>query len=386
MKKRIKLGVIADEFFEPGMGRMGGFGWAARQVSRIFNDDPSQGVDVVFLSGEVRSTATLKETRTHGTRVILRRPGRTANWLAARRERFDLLLTIDYNLGYSAYLRSLPRTPAIVWIRDPRSAQEARIIESTPIPGKRDETPQGLYSFDSRSIARIHNEAQWLGRPLLFATPALHLVANLEAAYGFEPEHVFFLPNDVRLNPDAVVKSKRPTVVFLGRLDPIKRPWMFAELAAFFPNVEFRFLGQSHFSGQGAWNPDNLPANVRLCGHVDEVEKTRLLSEAWVVINTSIHEGMPVSLLEALACETPFLSGVSPGYTIAQFGIITGRTDGDGMQGLEALRQGLDRLLGDDSLRRDMGRRGRAWVRSVHNREHFLQCFGRLCDTAGVTR
>ena len=63
MKKRIKLGVIADEFFEPAMGRMGGFGWAARQVSRIFNDDPSQGVDVVFLSGELRSSATLKETR-----------------------------------------------------------------------------------------------------------------------------------------------------------------------------------------------------------------------------------------------------------------------------------------------------------------------------------
>ena len=72
---------------------------------------------------------------------------------------------------------------------------------------------------------------------------------------------------------------------------------------------------------------------------------------------------MPVSFLEALACETPFLSGMNPGYAIAQFGIITGRTDGDGMQGLEAFRHGLDRLLGDDSLRRDMGRRGRAWVR-----------------------
>jgi glycosyltransferase involved in cell wall biosynthesis len=386
MRKRIKLGVIADEFFEPGMGRMGGFGWAARQVSRIFNEDPSQGVDVVFLSGELRSSPARKEARTHDTRVILRRPGRIANWLAARRERFDLLLTIDYNLGYSAYLRSLPRTPAIVWIRDPRSAEEARVIKSLRIPGKLDETPQGLYSFDGRSIARIHNEAQWLGRALLFATPALHLGAHLEAAYGFEPEHLFFLPNDVRLNPDTIVKSERPTVVFLGRLDPIKRPWMFAELAPFFPNVEFRFLGQSHFSGQGAWNPDNLPPNVRFCGHVNDVDKTRLLSEAWVVINTSIHEGMPVSLLEALACETPFLSGVNPGYTIEQFGIITGRTDGDGMQGLEASRQGLERLLGDDRLRCGMGERGRAWVRSVHNREQFLECFHRLCAKAGVTR
>ncbi|MEO5742186.1 MAG: glycosyltransferase family 4 protein [Vicinamibacterales bacterium] len=386
MSRRIKVGVIADEFFDRTIGRMGGFGWAARQLSRIFNGDPSQGVDVVFLSGELRSSATVKEMRVHDTRVILRQPGRIANWIAARRERFDLLLTIDYNLGYSVYLRSMPRTPAIIWVRDPRSPDDARRIETVRIPGQPGEVAQGLYSFDSRSMARIHTESFWLDRPLLFATPALHLIGRLEGAYGVEPEEVSFLPNPVPLDPRAVVKSERPTVVFLARLDPYKRPWIFAELARWYPDIEFRFLGQSHFSGPGAWKSHDLPPNVRLCGHVDEDEKTRLLSEAWVAVNTSVHEGMPVSFLEALACETPFLSAINPGYAIAQFGVITGRTDGDGMQGLEAFRHGLDRLLGDHSLRRDMGRRGRDWVRSVHNREHFLQCFHRLCDRAGVTR
>ena len=386
MKKRIKLGVIADEFFDREMGRMGGFGWAARQLSRIFNGDPSLGIDVVFLSGELRSSATRKEVRVHGTRVILRQPGRLANWLAARRERFDLLLTIDYNLGYSVYLRSLPRTPAIIWVRDPRSPEDARRIETVRIPNQPGELPQGLFSFDSRSMARIHSEAHWLGRPLLFATPALHLTSRLEGAYGLEPEHMSFLPNPIRIDPRAVVKTERPTVVFLARLDPYKRPWIFAALARHFPDIEFRFLGQSHFSGPGAWKTDDLPANVRVCGHVDEDEKTRLLSEAWVAVNTSVHEGMPVSFLEALACETPFLSSINPGYAIAQFGIITGRTDGDGMQGLEALRHGLARLLGDGALRRGMGQQGREWVRTVHNREHFLECFRRLCAQAGVTR
>ena len=36
-------------------------------------------------------------------------------------------------------------------------------------------------------------------------------------------------------------------------LDPIKRPWLFAEIAKHFPDVEFLFLGQSHFRGEGAW-------------------------------------------------------------------------------------------------------------------------------------
>ena len=309
MKKRIKLGVIADEFFDREMGRMGGFGWAARQLSRIFNDDPSQGVDVVFLSGELRSSETLQETRTHGTRVILRRPGRTANWLAARRERFDLLLTIDYNLGYSAYLRSLPRTPAIVWVRDPRSPEDARRIETVRIPNQPGELPQGLFSFDSRSMARIHSEARWLGRPLSVrnaGTSPSRPVSKAPTAWSRNicPSS----QNPIRIDPRQVVKSDRPTVVFLARLDPYKRPWIFAALARHFPDIEFRFLGQSHFSGPGAWKTDDLPANVRFCGHVDEDEKTRLLSEAWVAVNTSVHEGMPVSFLEALACETPFLS------------------------------------------------------------------------------
>ena len=225
MKRRIKLGVIADEFFDPSVGRMGGFGWAARQLTRIFTADPSQGVDLVFLSGELCGTATTKETRVHDTRVILRQPGRIANWRAVRRERFDLLLTIDYNLGYSVYLRSLARTPAIIWVRDPRSSEDVRRITTVRIPGQPGETPQGLYTCDCRSMARINSESHWLGRPLLFATPALHLTGRLESAYGFEPEYMWFLPNDVRIDPPRIVKSERPTVAFLARLDPMKRPW-----------------------------------------------------------------------------------------------------------------------------------------------------------------
>ena len=37
----------------------------------------------------------------------------------------------------------------------------------------------------------------------------------------------------------------RATVAFLGRLDPIKRPW--ASRCERFPHVEFIFMGQSHF-------------------------------------------------------------------------------------------------------------------------------------------
>ena len=365
---------------------MGGFGWAARQLGRIFNEDPSLGVELVYVAGEHFAQPGHRETIVHGSRVVLRRRSRLANLRAARRERFDLLLTIDYNLGYSVYLRSLPRTPTIVWVRDPRMPDDARRILGVRIPGAENEPPQGLMSHDGTSLARIAGESFWLGRPLMLATPLPHLASKLEGTYGVEPWDFYFLPNPIRLNPGQVRKSERPTVVFLARLDPYKRPWLFAELARQFPQVEFRFLGQSHFTGPGAWRPETLPANVRLLGHVHEDEKLHLLSEAWVAINTSVHEGLAVSFLEALACRTPLLSCVNPGFVVSRYGIYTGRFDGSGMDGMNAFCEGLHTILGDDARRSELGEQGRAWVQSTHSVKTFLAAFFRLAGIAGVPR
>ena len=91
---------------------------------------------------------------------------------------------------------------------------------------------------------------------------------------------MYLPPNAIQVNPVRVVKSARPSVVFLGRLDPIKRPWIFAALAARHSDADFLFLGQSHFEGPGSWRPENLPSNLRLLGHVGEEEKFRVLSSA----------------------------------------------------------------------------------------------------------
>jgi glycosyltransferase involved in cell wall biosynthesis len=382
----LKLGVVTDEFFDAQLGRLGGFGWAARQLGRIFNGDPSLRVDLVYVAGEHLAEPGRPEAQVHGSRVILRQRSRLANLRAMRREKFDLLLTIDYNLGYSVYLRSLPRTPVIVWVRDPRTPEDARRILDVRIPGAEHETPQGLMSHDGRSLARIARESSLLGRRLMLATPTPLLVTKLREAYGYEPWDFHLLPNPIRLDPPAVRKSEQPTVVFLARLDPYKRPWLFAELARHFPHVEFRFLGQPHFSGPGAFSLDGLPPNVRLMGHVGEEEKLRLLSEAWVAINTSVHEGLAVSFLEALACETPLLGCVNTGFTVSRYGVYTGRFDGSGIESMDAFRAGLETLLANEGLRAELGRKGREWVRSTHSLENFLTAFDRLAERAGVPR
>ena len=90
-----------------------------------------------------------------------------------------------------------------------------------------------------------------------------------------------FLPNIVDAVDGPVTKSQTPRVIFLTRLDPIKRPWLFVELAGSFPAVEFLMLGQSHFHGPGSWAVADLPPNIKVLGHVEGILKHQLVSSAW---------------------------------------------------------------------------------------------------------
>ena len=384
--KSIKLGVIANEFFELSIGRMGGFGWATRQVAKCFNTDPDLGIDVVFLSGDLRTSSDQPETLIHGSRLIARQRNQFEYARRIWSEGIDLLLAIDYRTNYRPLFRLLPRTPIIVWVRDPRPPEDIAKINTTRIPGQENIRPKGIDPIDCTSLAQVVKTSKWLRRSVQFATPAPFLADKVLGTYGVQPSEVSFLPNIIDLEPGEVIKSEKPTVAFLARLDPYKRPWLFVELARHFPDVEFIFLGQAHHRGEGAWEPDSLPDNVKLMGHVGEEKKIHLLSSAWVLVNTSIHEGLAVSFQEALKCETPILSCVNPESVVSRFGIYVGRWDGTGLEGMPKSVEGLTRLLKDKDLRTRLGKEGCEWVTENHNKSRFLTTFNNLCTNAGVLR
>ncbi|HEX8146491.1 MAG TPA: glycosyltransferase family 4 protein [Pyrinomonadaceae bacterium] len=380
--KRIKVGIVANEFFGREVGGFGGFGWAARQVARLFNGQPAHGFEAVFLNRTLPPSA--GGGRAHDTPLITREGGRLSDIRGVRAERPDLLLTIDYRPGYRFFAGALARTPVVVWVRDPRPPEDVRKTNTLVIPGAGGARTQGISEIDCTSLGKIVRASRLVARPVLFATPAPHLAEKVPATYGVTPPEVSFLPNPVDLYAGEVSKSGRPLVVFLGRLDPIKRPWLFAELARRFPEVEFLFMGHSHFEGEGAWRPEGLPPNVRLLGHVEGAEKMRLLSSAWALVNTSIHEALAVSFLEALSCETPVVSCQNPGDLVSRFGAYVGRWDGDGLASLPPFAEALGRLLRDDATRTRLGRDGRAWVEETHGPERFLDAFRSLCARVGL--
>jgi len=385
-RERIKLGIVANEFYDLKVGRMGGFGWAARQVANLFNEHPEHGVEVAFLNRTLQLCGDTTKAQVHQTPLITRPKGRLAGIRQLRAEKFDLLLMIDYRTSYRFFAGALPRTPIIVWVRDPRPPEDVQKINTLRIPGAESAWPQGIQEVDCTSLSKIIHASRLFGRRVIFATPAPGLSAKMPGTYGITPQRVFFLPNIINLNPGEVHKSARPCVVFLGRLDPCKRPWLFAKLAEQFPEVEFLFMGQSHFAGEGAWRPVALPANVRLLGHVDEAEKLERLASAWALVNTSIHEGLAISFLEALACETPLISCQNPEEVVSRYGIFVGRHDGNGLDGLPQFGEALKRLLQDTETRVRLGKEGRAWVTETHSQARFLTAFRALCVKLGVTQ
>jgi glycosyltransferase involved in cell wall biosynthesis len=382
--RRFKVGVVANEFFQLELGRLGGFGWAARRIADVLRHS-APDVDLVYFTGELRRTDTKRETMVGGTRLLLRQSSLRADIRRARAERPDVLLLIDYRPNYRWLCWALPRTPIIVWVRDPRPPDDVAKVHTLRIPGTNGLRPKSTLQPDCSSLGTIARVSRLLRRPVWFAGTASYLGAKLSRMLRMEIPEFSFLPNPVDLPVGDRTKASRPRVAFLARLDPYKRPWLYVDLARRFPDVEFLMAGHAHYRGEGAWEPTDLPSNLRILGHVDGPSKVDLLRSAWVLVNTSIHEGLAVSMLEALACETPLLACVDPGGLVSQFGVFAGRFDGDGLDALPSLEAGLGRLLRHTDVRRRLGSEGRQWVTRTHNPETFLTAFRLLCTKAGAS-
>ena len=275
----MRVGIVSSEFLQPGVTRIGGFGWAAARAAEVLR---AAGEEPVFVCPDTEALGD-GASSLRGTPLIAKHDGSVDFARRLRRSRPDVLLSIDYRPSYDSVFRVLPRTRAVVWVRDPRPPEDVAAAADIRIPGQPDEVPQGLGEIDCTPLSSVVRWSRLLGRRFAFASPAPDaLTPKAPGTYGFDPGRLALLPNPIDAAREPGAKSPTPRVAFLGRLDPYKRPWLFVELARSAPGAEFVMLGQSHFSGPGAWEPADLPPNLRLLGNVAGEEKLRELDRAWV--------------------------------------------------------------------------------------------------------
>ncbi len=376
---RISPVFVVEEFYHEKLRGMGGYGRTVLNICSHLNSQRTTLVPKVFLSLERDFVSKPEIQKFHDTDVLLRpatNKGHIPTFLKYRKlaSRFDpkVFISIEFYPSYEYQLFAEPAVPLLVWSKDPIDEDEwgkmatiPSMLEVTQMAGAEELQVRAREKRDS--IKKIIRLSKILRRKILFAAPAEFLAQRAKKTYGLPDTEFHWLPNPIPLPElNEITYSERPFLFFLARLDPVKRPWIVFELARRFQNVDFLIAGKTNHPK--VINPiiDRHASlkNLKFLGHVEGEKKRKLLRECWGLINTSIHEGQPISFLEAFSYGKCVVSSLNPDNAAERFGYYTGEILGEGLDSstLDMFARKVQELLDDESLRREKGRLARAYV------------------------
>jgi len=330
-----------------GWGRAGGFGFATRALG-----------DQLVERGH-RVTVILPQPRgTEERNIVLGGINVSAYPRLAFTEGLALLRSVDADVFHSqepsvgSWLarRAQPGKKHFVTCRDPRSFSDWLMEMRYPSYSAFQVLKAAVYYENFLTRAAVRKASKVF-------VPAQFLGEKVKRKYGLKmvPE---FLPTPIRF-PDTVRKAQRPTVCFVGRLDRRKRPESFLELPERFPEVEFICVGDAQDPDYAAMIEERYGriANLDLTGFIDQFADDRLskiLARSWILVNTSVREGLPNSFIEACGHRCAILSSVDPEAFATRFGAFVPERD---------FATGLRTLLQDDAWR-DRGEAGYAYAKA----------------------
>ena len=171
--------------------------------------------------------------------------------------------------------------------------------------------------------------------------------------------------------------EKKNHIIFIGRIESVKRGWLFCEIAKRMPEHEFFMLGQSF--REKAQNDSIMEQyrhgipNLHFVGHVEGEEKNGYIRDAKILVNTSIHEALPVTFLEALAYGTLLVSCRNPEGLTEKFGIYTGQVLGDGFDKIDLFVNAIKTLMTDEDRRKELSVAAHEYVKRTHNVTDFIR-------------
>ena len=338
--------IVSTEFFE--WGRYGGIGKATREIGAGLTE---RGVEVavVIPRGEgQRAVEEMDGMRVHGfpmhaypfTQGIYRECDA------------DVYHSQEPSWGSILAMKATPRRKHAVTCQNPKSRGDWGIVNRFYPLRRRifNNIFEGRLRETVRGMDGVYCQAHFM-RP------------KVKELYGLESDPGF-LPNPVEVPERRPSKDDDPTVCFLARFDGEKRPELFFELAKKFPDVKFVALGASHNEERNARLRERYSGidNLAMPGFVALSQKMETLECSWVLVNSSVSEGLPVSFLEAAAHGCAILSFLDPEGFASRFGAHVGDSD---------LESGLRWLL-EGNRWRELGETGRAYVSEAHEKERVI--------------
>jgi len=210
-------------------------------------------------------------------------------------------------------------------------------------------------------------------------------VARFSVQEGRLPEdRVLVIPNGVDVEafstaPPADLNAlgfapQSPTVLFVGRLDPQKDPFLFVEMARrvtrIRPETQFLMVGDGPLRAELARRieSDGTASRVRLLGRRDDVAS--LMRASTCLVLSSRWEGLPNVVLEAMAAGLPVVAtdveGVRELVVPQQTGLIVPS------ENVEELTAAVLLVLGDPESATALGRCAQEIVRERFTWDRFI--------------
>ena len=135
---KFTIGVVANEFFDLHLGRMGGFGWSTLLLAQVFRRREDLHVQLIFIFADhtqrkasSRSKNGNEVSSVHGWPLIeLHEPERPWTQRYLQAAQLDVFIFIDFRDSYLRAHTAMPHVPIILWARDPRTKQQAKLIQA----------------------------------------------------------------------------------------------------------------------------------------------------------------------------------------------------------------------------------------------------------------
>jgi len=171
------------------------------------------------------------------------------------------------------------------------------------------------------------------------------------------PEHV----------PESLVRLEKTTILWVGRMHPLKQPGMFLDLAERLPKepcVMVIMRDPAHEDlARTVRARSAAMENLTVYEDVPFNEMEKFFEGAKLIVNTSTYEGFPNTFVQAAMYGTPILS-----WTVDPDGVLARHKIGICAEGsYDRLVASAERLCASESLRAELGKRATGYAREHHD-------------------
>jgi glycosyltransferase involved in cell wall biosynthesis len=189
--------------------------------------------------------------------------------------------------------------------------------------------------------------------------------------HGISSINIFVTPPTIDYHPiQSKYKYIIPTLIYMGRLDPMKRVELFIDSLAIIAktnNFHAIITGKENLQYEELLrqriHQRHLEKKITLIKNISEREKRTLLARSWIHIHPSVKEGYGLTVLEAAQMGTPTIcfdvAGLSELVRRARIGLVV---QGSSSQ---ALATEIIKLLNDGSKLKKLSRHAYLWAQNL---------------------